>query len=180
MRVRGYSTSGTVYASNHETNSAAGDKVYASQVTIYGRNATGASIDNRFLCDSNDNLTLDITADAHYYSDTDGPVPAAPRLAISNDNGSTWTYYNTTTGATSVIFDESMRDIDYENWDPVPNADRHTRMQYAWRKGRIVLPNVADDAKLIIAIELSPRDDNQLQTAQYRNLNLDVQVSNWN
>ena len=180
MRVRGYDTSGVVYAPNHPTNSLRGQKAYKSQVKIYGRNATGALIDNRFLCDSSNDLTLDITAHVHYYTDTDGPVPNAPRIAISNNNGSTWTYYNTTTGATSVIFDESMRDIDYENWDPNPNADTHTRMQYAWRKGRIVLPNVASNAILTIAIELIPRSDNQIQIAQYRNLNLDVQVSNWN
>ena len=73
-----------------------------------------------------------------------------------------------------------MRDVDYENWDSTPNADTHTRMQWAWRKGRIVLPNVASNAILTIAIELIPRSDNQIQIAQYRNLNLDVQVSNWN
>ena len=180
MRVRGYDTSGVVYASNYGPTELRGQRVYESQVKIYGRNATGATIDNRFLCDSSNNLTLDITADAHYWSNDTEPPPIAPRIAISNNNGSTWDYYTQLSGQTAQQFDISMEDIDYEGFNPSPFVDTHTRMQWAWRKGRIVLLNVAANAILTIAIELIPRSDNGIPAAQYRNLNLDVQVSNWN
>ena len=179
IRARGYKNTATVYAPNH-TSSNAGVVYYVSPVKIYGRNATGATIDNRFLCDGNNKLTLDITANVHYYSNTTGVIPEAPRLAISDNNGLNYNYYNITSGQQAVQFDESMRDFDYEGFDPNPTADAHLRMQWAWRKGRLELSNVAANAILTIAVKIFPRWDNTLPIASYRNINLDVQVSNWN